>query len=179
MRNVPIALLVFALTCASLDAQAADTGLYLGAGVGAYTLDIDDTDFDDNSTVAQAIVGFQLGNFLAVEGSYQKLFDVEDDVLGSEVELDADAWSLALRPMIPVTPLVDVYGKVGYAWYEVEAQTEIFGFSFSEDDSDSAFTWGAGVDVNLGKLSIRGEVSRIEIDDTDLNLVSAALLYHF
>ncbi len=179
MRNVPGVLTVLVLTWLPCNVAAADTGLYLGAGVGAYTLDIDDTDFDDNSTVAQAIVGYQLGSFLAVEGSYQKLFDTEDDVLGSEIELDADAWTLALRPMLPVTPLIDVYGKVGYAWYEVEAQTEILGFAFSEDDSDSAFTWGAGVDVNLGSLSLRGEVSRIEVDDAELNLVTAALLFRF
>jgi hypothetical protein len=36
------------------------------------------------------------------------------------------------------------------------------------------------VDFHLGDLlTLRGEVSRIEVDDTDLNLVSAAVLLRF
>ena len=158
---------------------AAEQGLYVGAGVGAYTLDIDDTDFDDNATVARVFAGLQFSENWAIEGEYQKLFESEDDIFGAQAELEADIWTISLRPMISLTDFIDLYGKIGYSHYDAEVQTTILGSSFSADGSDNALSWGGGVDFNFGNLSLRGEVSRIEVDDADLNLVSAGLVLRF
>jgi opacity protein-like surface antigen len=160
-------------------AFADESGFYIGAGLGAYTIDVDDTDFDDGDNVARALVGYQFGENLAIEADYQKLYAVEDDVLGIEAELEADAWGVAIRPMVELTDFIDLYGKVGYTWYDVDARAEIFGVPITESDSDSALTYGGGVDLNFGNLSLRGEVSKIDIDDADLNLVSASVIVRF
>ena len=81
--------------------------------------------------------------------------------------------------MISLTDFIDLYGKIGYSHYDAEVQTTILGSSFSADGSDNALSWGGGVDFNFGNLSLRGEVSRIEVDDADLNLVSAGLVLRF
>ena len=170
------------LVCCGLwnvSAVAAEPGLYLGAGLGAYTLDIDDTSFDDSATVAKVFAGYRIGDHLAIEGDYQKLYEVKDDVVGIEAKLDADAWTVSIRPILPITDFIDLYGKVGYTWYDIEARTRIFGVSVTEDDSDGDLSWGGGIDLNFGNLSLRGEVSRIEVDDADLNLVSAGILFRF
>ena len=49
----------------------------------------------------------------------------------------------------------------------------------TDDESDGAFTYGGGVGLNFGNVSLRGEVSRIDIDDAELNLVSANVLVRF
>ncbi len=182
MRNCVFIILTILLTgmvLASPKAVAGEPGLYIGGGVGAYTLDIDDTDFDDNATVARVFAGLQFTENLAIEGEYQKLFESEDDIFGVDAELEADIWTISLRPILPLTDFVDLYGKIGYSHYDADVQASILGASFSADDSDTVFSWGGGVDLNFGNLSLRGEVSRIEIDDADLNLVSAGLVFRF
>ncbi len=172
-----VALVLMGVT--TISAHAAEQGLYLGAGVGVYTLDIDDTSFDDNATVAKVFAGYRFGDHVAIEVDYQKLFEVKDDIIGIEAELDADAWTVSLRPILPVSDFLDLYAKVGYTWYDIEARTTILGSSISDGDSDSDLSWGAGVDLNFGNLSLRGEVTRIEVDDADLNLVTAGVIFRF
>ncbi|MEQ9451258.1 MAG: porin family protein [Pseudomonadales bacterium] len=179
MRKIITLTALTTLAAFSLNAQAADNGLYIGAGVGAYTLEIDDTDFDDNDTVAKVFAGYRFNKNLAVEGEYQKLFESEDDIFGTNVELEADAWTIAVRPILPLTDFIDLYAKIGYTHYEAEARTRLGGVTINDEDSESGLNWGGGIDFNLGNVSLRGEVSRIEIDDADLNLVSAGVVFRF
>jgi len=175
----PLSIGAFALSAVPASANAADTGLYLGGAVGAYTLDIDDTDFDDGATVAKFFAGYRLHPNLAIEADYQKLFEADDDILGVNAEVDADAWTVALRPTLPITDFIDLYGKIGYTWYDVETKASLLGVSTTLDDSDSDFSWGGGVDFNFGNLSLRGELSRIEVNDADLNLLTAGVVFKF
>jgi OOP family OmpA-OmpF porin len=176
---LPLSIGAFALSAVPASANASDTGLYLGGGVGAYTLDIDNTDFDDGATVAKIFAGYRLHPNLAIEADYQKLFEADDDILGVNAEVDADAWTVALRPTLPITDFIDLYGKIGYTWYDVETKASLLGVSTTLDDSDSDFSWGGGVDFNFGNLSLRGELSRIEVNDADLNLLTAGVVFKF
>jgi len=168
---------------AALPAHAADLGPYIGAGAGVYTLSLDDDeidDFDDNAAFGRVFGGIRLTDHLAIEGDYQRLAETKDNLLGADVELDGSAWGVSLRPVLPVTEFIDLYGRVGWSWYDVEAKATALGTTFSVDGSDDDFTWGGGVDINLGQsLSLRGDFSRIEIEDTDLNLISAGIFFRF
>ena len=179
MRKAITLFALVLLGVTTITANAAEQGLYLGGGVGVYTLDIDATSFDDNATVAKAIAGYRFGDNFAIEVDYQKLFEVEDNILGVKAQLDADAWTVSLRPILPISDVVDLYAKVGYTWYDIEARASILGVSITDDDSDSSFSWGGGVDLNFGNLSLRGEVARIEVDDADLNLITVGVLVRF
>lgn len=165
------------------EVMAADLGPYVGAGAGIYTLSLDDDefdDFDDNAAFGRLFGGMRVTDNLAIEADYQKLAKTRDDLFGADVELDATAWGLSVRPILPITDFIDLYGRIGWAWYDVEAKASLLGTRFRIDDSDDDFTWGAGVDINLGQsLSLRGDFSRIEIEDTDLNLISAGIFFRF
>ena len=155
---------------------AAQPGAYLGAGVGGYTLDIDDIDYDDSAALLRGFGGFRLNDNWAIEADYQRFLEAEDDFLGVDAELDFEGYGISVRPIIPLGNLIDLYGKIGWTWYDAEASAG----GFAIDDSGDDFTWGGGVDFHLGDLlTLRGEVSRIEVEDTDLNLVSAAVLLRF
>jgi opacity protein-like surface antigen len=159
---------------------AAPPGPYLGAGVGVYTLDIDDIDFDDSAALIRGFGGLRLGAHWAVEADYQRLAESKDEVLGADVELDVEAWTLSLRPIFPIGEVVDIYGRAGWTWYDAEATASAAGIDASVDDSGNEFTWGGGVDFHLGDLlTLRGDFSRIEIEDTDLNIISASILLRF
>lgn len=159
------------------SAIAAPPGPYLGAGVGLYTLDIDDVNYDDSAALFRGFGGYRINDNWAIEADYQRLSEAEDDILGTDVELDFEAWGVSVRPIIPIGDLFDLYARVGWTWYDAEANVTGFG---SVDGSDDDFTWGGGIDFHLGDLlTLRGDVSRIEIEDTDLNLISAAILLRF
>ncbi len=178
MRKAITLFALVLLGVSTFSANAAEQGLYMGGGVGVYTLDIDDTSFDDNATVAKVIAGFRFSDGIAIEVDYQKLFEVEDDVLGVKAEIDAEAWTVSLRPILPVSDFLDLYAKIGYTWYDIEARTNILG-GVSIEDTEASFSWGGGVDLNFGNVSFRGEVTRIEVDDADLNLVTAGVIVRF
>ncbi|MEM7100059.1 MAG: porin family protein [Pseudomonadota bacterium] len=179
-HKITLAALLIVLTpCIPTLAFAGEQGLYFGGGVGAYTLDLNDSNFDDDATVARIFAGLQFTDNLAIEGEYQKLFESEDDIFGADAELEADIWTISIRPILPLTEFLDLYGKLGYSHYDAEVQTSLIGTTFRADGSDNALSWGGGVDLNFGNLSLRGEVTRVEIDDADLNLVSAGLVLRF
>lgn len=164
----------------SISAIAADGGPYVGVRAGAYTLDVDDVDFDDGDTVYGAFGGFRFNDHWAVEVDYHKLQESEDTILGIDVGIDADSWSVSVRPIFPITDLVDIYGRVGWAWYDVELNASSLGIGVSDSESDSDLIWGGGIDINLGdRFSLRGEVTRIEISDADLNMFSIGALFRF
>src|SRR6056297_2675838 len=116
----------FALTAGALTASpalAADLGPYVGVGAGIYTLSLDDDefdDFDDNAAIGRLFAGLRLTDNLATEADYQKLAETRDDLLGADVEVDASAWSLSIRPILPITDFINLYGRLGWAWYDVE-----------------------------------------------------------
>lgn len=167
------------LACSTGVLAAAPPGPYLGAGIGAYTLDVEDT-FDDSAAMVRGFGGFRFSPYWAVEIDYQRLTESEDEIAGVDVELDVDAWTLSLRPILPIGETIDLYGRAGWIWYDATAETSSPGFDFSLDDSGSEFTWGAGVDFHLGEmLTLRGDWSRVEIEDTDLDIVSASLVFRF
>ncbi len=172
-----LALVAVAAAWASSPASAAPPGPYVGAGVGLYTLDIDDVNYDDSAALFRGFGGYRINDNWAIEADYQRFSEAEDDLLGTDVELDFEAWGVSVRPILPIGDLIDLYARVGWTWYDAEANVNGFG---SIDGSDDDFTWGGGIDFHLGDLlTLRGDVSRIEIEDTDLNLISAAILLRF
>lgn len=168
------------LACAATPyALAAQPGFYLGGGVGMYTLetDLEDFEYDDDAALLRGFGGFRLNDYWAVEADYQYFQESEDEILGQDVELDFRAVTVSVRPILPLGDVIDLYGRVGWTWYDAEAS--VAGFP-AVDGSDDDFTWGGGIDFHLGDLlTLRGDVSRIEVEDSDLNLFSAALILRF
>jgi len=175
MRYLPLPLVAFCLTLPSAflvppDAQA-DPGIYVGAGLGVYSLEVDDFDLDEGDLTARVLAGYRITDHLALEAEYQSLFESDNGI--SEIEVDA--WSIALRAILPISDLIEIYGKAGWATYEVDVR--IAGLSFNDTEGD--FVWGGGVDISLGELTLRGEITRIEVEDADLNLFSVGIVYSF
>ena len=180
-RFAPVCLTTpFLLLAGTPALAAAPPGPYLGIGAGVYTLDVDEADFDDTAALVRGFGGWRLNPYWAVEVDYQRLAESKDEVQGVDVELDVEAWTLSARPMLPIGEVIDLYGRVGWTWYDAEATASNGIFDISLDDSGSEFTWGGGVDVHLGDmLTLRADLSRIEIEDTDLDIVSASVLLRF
>jgi hypothetical protein len=159
----------------------ADSGFYLGAGVGQASvgdISIDGGDsfsFDGDDTGYKAIVGFNFGWIplidLAVEGSYFDFGEPDD----GGVKVDADALAAFGVVGANLGP-IGIFGKVGAVNWDAKASGE--GGSADDDGTDPAY--GIGARFQLGSFQIRAEYELFDIDAVDdVDFLSASLLYTF
>ena len=112
---------------------------YIGANYGY--LDINDSDFDDESDAYQFRAGAKIFPFLAVEAGYNDFGD-----FGAETSsLDVDGYSLALVGRLPVTETFGLYAKAGQLWWDAEYNLGELQGDSSEDD----FFFGVGAEMEL------------------------------
>ncbi len=173
---------VLAAALASGPALAgADSGFYLGAGVGQASvgdINIDGgegSSFDGDDTAYKAIVGFNFGWIplidLAVEGSYID-FGKPDD---GGTEVDADGLAAFGVVGVNLGP-IGVFGKVG----AINWDAKVSGVAVSGDDDGTDPAYGIGARFSLGSFQIRAEYELFDIDAADdVDLLSASLLYTF
>lgn len=180
-----LAVFLSALTFAPLAANA-DSGFYIGGGVGGATLEADfgDTgipgfpsDLDEDDTAIKLFAGytFDLPTIdLAVEAGYVDLGEPDIDVLGVDVKLNPtgiNLWGIAAVETGPV----DLFAKLGYIAWDVDISAQ--GASDAIDGSDLAY--GLGLSFGLGAIKVRGEYEVYDLEDADVSMISLGLVYQF
>jgi hypothetical protein len=155
-------------------AQAADNGIYLGAGYVQSEYGFDDpgdVDFDDEDGGYKAIVGWRPIDNFGVEVNYIDHGDatVGDARIGAETISGFAVGYVAL-------PVVDLFAKAGATSWKVDARSD--GLSFDEDDLD--FAWGVGIQARIWSIGARLEYEQFPIvDDEKLDTISLSFTYTF
>jgi OOP family OmpA-OmpF porin len=182
MCTIRIATFLLSLFVSSLS-LAGPSGPYLGAGIvyGTYDEDFIGLSFDDSSFGLKLFGGyrFDVGNaldFFAVEASYQSFAEMDDNVLGSSVELEIDAFTIDVLGFVPLTERVELFGKLGY--FDGEADVSVDGVDLGESDDDG-LNLGAGVSSQFGNASVRGELTWFDVDDADFWTLGVTVQWHF
>ncbi len=174
------ALLGTALGLATLAPQIAtaqDPGLYLGGGIGYNRIEGEDftgdgDDFEDDRVSYKGIAGFKLGRMLSLEGQYIDFGTAED----GDNRVEADGWTAGAVLDLPLTENFSIYGKGGALFWDAEGR---FANVRVDDDGTDPF-YGAGARFALSQnLGLRIEYERFELNDTDIDMASANLLFHF
>jgi hypothetical protein len=166
-----------ALTLALIGtaAQAADNGVYLGAGVSQVRLDDVGKDFNSGNlndfklddTSWKLIGGFRPIDNFAVELNYYDLGNESRSFGGGTQTFEADGKAYAGYAVgfLPIGP-VDLFAKGGLVRWESNATaTGPLGFRF--DDKGTEFGWGVGAQARLGSLGGRLEYEHFDVDHTD------------
>lgn len=181
----PLGLVALALALMPLAANA-DSGFYIGAGVGAATVEaeFDTTEFpelpesideDDNATKIFAGYIFDLPVVdLGIEAGYVNF---------GEPEVATDVGDFTLEPtginlwgiVSFDAGLIDIYGKLGYIMWD--AEFELDGLSESDDGTDLGY--GVGLSFGLGPVDIRGEYEMYDLEDADVSMLSLGVVYRF
>ncbi len=154
-------------------AQAADSGIYLGAGVG--TAQEKDQNFSESSTPYRAFAGYRFGIIpiidLAAEIGYMDLGKAE----GSTGTVKAHGADASVLLIFPIT-IVDLYGRLGVMQANLDKTLN----GVSTSSSGTAGVYGVGAGVRLGPIGVRAEYDRIDIKDlhsADVGMVS--VYFHF
>jgi opacity protein-like surface antigen len=190
--NVKIAsaLAVLAVAAAAPAAYAQDenAGWYLGGGVGQFNAQIDDVDdvdatvdeWDEDDTAYKFFVGYRMNNFLSFELDYINLGEPSGATIpGRNLDASVDGFAPYVVGTIPLGPWFEVYGRLGYYFYDatlgVESELDDR-VEFDEESED--LVYGAGIGANIGeRLNVRFEYERFDlqgVDDADSLWLTAA-----
>jgi len=162
-----------ALLAASPAMAADDGGFYVGAGVGSFGVDVDGFSGDD--TGFKVLGGWMFNKYIGGELEYIDGGTVEDSGFG----IDTTALNASVKGNWPVTEQFDVYGKVGYFFWD--ADVDLFGDSSQEkNESGSDLSWGIGAGYDFTEnFGIFGEWQWFQIEEADADMMSVGVVWKF
>jgi hypothetical protein len=196
MKSGILAATLVALSCGTALAQSPDNdeGLYIGAGYGQFNVnvdDIDDTDealsaIDDEDNAWKIFAGWRLNPYVAFELNYvdfgENSGSTGSDTGGSSGNYTAElaGFQPAIYGIFPLGP-VELFGKVGYYFYDVDLALNLDDLdedNFSADTSEEALSYGFGIGGTVfERLNLKVEYELIDsdvFDDLDAIWASAA-----
>lgn len=182
-RNSLAALVAASLGLASLQAGAADNGIYLGGSVGQSGVEFDDQidetnfEYDADTTGYKLIGGWRFVDWFAVEANYVDLGKGDDKVLGEKIEVDVSGWTLSAVGFLPIGP-VDLFARVGAVNWSADLDAPAIDLRGSDDGTD--LTYGGGVQFRVWSISLRAEYERFDVADADtVDMISVGATYTF
>jgi hypothetical protein len=196
MKRAIVAATLLALSGGTALAQSPDNdeGLYIGAGFGQFNVGIDDIDetndaierIDDDDNAWKIFAGWRINPYFAVELNYVD-FGENSGSTGSSTggtsgnyTADLAGFQPAIYGLFPLGP-VELFGKVGYYFYDVDLSLNLDNLSqdnFSADTSEEALSYGFGIGATFfERLNAKLEYEKIDsdiIDDLDAIWLSGA-----
>ena len=163
----------------STPALAAESGFYVGGGIGQSTFKDDlpsGENFDEDTTGWKAFAGYRFGGLIplidfAGELTYRD-FGSPD---GKGAEFDASGYDASALGIVTLGPF-DLFARLGLGQYSVEGK----GAGLNTDDDSSSEIYGVGAGFRLGKFNIRIEWERVEPDGVDnIDMYSINAYYRF
>jgi len=148
------------------SALAAESGFYIGGGVGAATLQDDPPAFDDideSDAAWKVFAGYRFGGYiplidLAGEVTYRDMGNPD----GRDFEYDASGFDASVLGIVTLGP-IDLFGRLGIGNYSVESRVN----GARSDDDGSAAIYGLGAGFRIFMINVRAEWERIEAKGTD------------
>jgi opacity protein-like surface antigen len=156
-------------------AQAADNGIYLGAGYAQSDYGLDDPDlagFDDEDSGFKLIAGWRPIDNFGVEVNY---IDHGNALVPPDTRLGAETISGFAVGYLDF-PVIDLFAKAGATSWQVDATSG----GVNVDDDDLDFAWGVGVQARFWSLGARLEYEQFPITgDEKLDTISLSFTYTF
>jgi hypothetical protein len=189
------------------SAATADlVGFYVGGAVGRAAVEVDHVavvfpggvplDFDEHHVGWKALFGVRPVSVLGAEFEYVNFG--HPSIAAAALRADAQVRGPAIFALgyVPLPlPLLDVYGKVGLARLETTAaasSTVQLGLACDLSHpalstcgpeglstTDNRFAWGAGVQIKLSKIAVRGEYERFMTSVGKPDFLSVGVTWSF
>ena len=167
-------LLSATLGVAAFGAQAQDKGFYAGAGVGQSF--VDEGSYDDEDTAFSVFGGYQFNKYFGLEAGYVDFGKIESDTVGPDLE--GDSAYLTAVGTLPITDKFSAYAKAGFHRWNLNDPLPLV--TGKADDSGTDPTYGVGAQYRFNdKVALRGEYSRFETGDADVDLAQVQVRYDF
>lgn len=176
-RNKMLSHAVFAVLLAAVasGAQAAENhGFYAGAGAGQSF--VDEGAYDDEDVAFSAFGGYQFNRYFGLEAGYADLGKLEPESTGTTLEAGS-AYFTAVGTL-PFTAKFSGYAKAGMQRWDLDEAVP--GLTGTGDDSGTDPVYGVGLQYRFNdNVALRGDYSRFEIQDLDVDLAQVQVRYDF
>ena len=173
---------------------AADPAFFVGGGVGLYNIKIDGNsytppegataeanlggNFEDSAAVWRFFGGYQFNKYLGLQADYVWYGDTQDQIpqdSSYNVKVNGDAWEAAVRLSYPFGEHFEVFSRVGWNWYNVDAKAQ---YVKGQSDSNDDMLYSGGMVFKFTKaLSMSAEYEVIDISEGDLNTATLSFVY--
>jgi OOP family OmpA-OmpF porin len=155
-----------ALVLAAVPVANAEQGFSAGVSLGYATVEVEDSGLSfDGSAVGWKLFGrYMFTDNWGIEGGYIDFGTPDEDILGVNVEVDANGFDLFAVGAFPTSSNFELFGKLGFVSWDADAKAE--GLTDSDDGTDLALGFGGAYKAS-DQFSIRGEFEWFDIDDTD------------
>lgn len=177
-RAAKFVLAVAAVVAAIGATYADDQGLYIDASFGRAQLDnqIAGLFLEDDAAAIRFGLGYDLGNNIALEGSYVNLGEVESDILGPGNDGTTSGVVLGARFALPVTDTLSASARVGGFFWEADIDTPDGNFVNEGED----IVYGVGLDfAATDRLALTATWDRFEFGDSSADVIWAGLRFRF
>lgn len=159
-----------ALVAASATAFAQQQAPSFYAGIAGTSTEIDDLDRESGYG---AFFGYKFNQSIAIEGGYYRVADTEYRAGALRADVTVDQLDLSVIGTLPLSNGFDIYGRLGYA--RLEAEADVAGYTGKEHDSNALYGLGLGYTfspVVHGRLEVQKPAS-------DTTKIVAGVSYRF
>jgi hypothetical protein len=179
MRHKLIALaLASAAVCAAAPGYAADSGFYIGGGLGSATTkgDVPNGSFDESDTAWKVYGGYRLGGYIplldfAGEITYRDFGKPQRNA----VEFKGTGFDASLLGIVTLGP-VDLFARVGGGSYDIKRTIN----GNENSNTSSSVLYGVGAGFRLFNFNIRAEWERVEPDNVNhIDMYTINAYYRF
>ena len=186
-------LICLGLSLAFVQAAAAQdrSGPYVGFSAGSFDFADDEEIIDGSTSTYRLIGGYRFNDNFGLEGGWGETGDIEESateffppVGNISVNYGVDFEVLTVRALgfLPLDR-VSLVGGVGYydADFTITATASALGVTASDSVSDSerGATLVGGLELNLERIDIRGELEWFDIDEAEAWDFSIGVLFRF
>ncbi len=155
-----------------------DSGLYVGAGVGE--ANNKSGEFDGSDTAFRVFGGYAFSKHFALELAYVDAGTQDDRIGDVEVTNESSGVIVSALGAVPIGPIVSLYGKVGYAFYDATSTVRLGSLQETDSGSDEDPVSGVGVELAvLRGLRLRVEYEIVDVSDGDFDIVTVNATYRF
>jgi OOP family OmpA-OmpF porin len=172
-------------------AQAQGTGFYLGAAFGQAKAEdfceVSEPGFtlnscDDKASAWKIFAGYRFTRYVAAEASYIQTEEFSQQLTFSGVpvtlDVDAKSYGIAALGIWPATQQFSLFGKLGIARTEAEAQGTVLGQTITAGEDETGLHYGVGLMFDFTRnLGLRAEWEKL--DKGEFDMWSIGLQYRF
>ena len=150
--------------------QANESGVYIGAGMGSYSINVNN--LDKNDDVIKTLIGVQVNDMFGLEASMTDF----DRINNGGDRFEADGHGLAAVLSFPVGESSALFVKGGQFWWDADAS--ISNTSQSSNGNDPF--WGAGFKFGFTEaLALRLEAERYDVINAHVKTFTLGVDYRF
>ncbi len=144
-------------------------GVYVGGGVGDFSveideLDSDDIDFDESDAAYKLFIGYRFNQFFGAQLDYLDLGRSDSGVGLQNLEIETGGFAARIEGTLPLA-FFELFATAGLVFSNVEASiggTEVF----DESDNDPVYSVGLGFEL-AERVVLRLEYEVIDIESFD------------